>query len=248
MRTICFPDYRHLSDFAADEIAIAIKNKPDLTLCMASGHTPALAAELLVKKLREEKIDYSRFTFFGLDEWVGLPPSNEGSCHYFFQQKIFTPLALKPSQYFLFNSLANDPESECVKMDKAIASKAGIDIMIVGIGMNGHIGFNEPGTPFTILSHMATLDEVTRSVGQKYFKQETSLNKGITIGLGHLMNARKVILMANGNKKAEVIKNAVEGLVTPSFPASIIQQHRNAVVLLDEEAASLLDNDLVTKF
>jgi 6-phosphogluconolactonase/glucosamine-6-phosphate isomerase/deaminase len=92
---------------------------------MASGHSPALTAELLVKKLKEEKIDYSRFTFFGLDEWVGLPPSNEGSCHYFFQQKIFVPLALKPSQYFLFNALSNDLESECVKMDQAIATKGG---------------------------------------------------------------------------------------------------------------------------
>jgi 6-phosphogluconolactonase/glucosamine-6-phosphate isomerase/deaminase len=137
--------------------------------------------------------------------------------------------------------MADDLVTECKTMDAVIKKNGGIDLMLVGIGMNGHIGFNEPGTPFTILSHVATLDEVTRSVGQKYFTEKTSLNKGITIGPGHLMNARKVILMANGIKKAGVIKSAVEGPVTPSFPASVMQQHKNSIVLVDDEAAALLD-------
>ena len=167
MQILSFKNYEQLSGYAADLIADSIKNKPDLVLCMASGSTPALTCELLVQKLKEEQIDYSKFTFLGLDEWVGLPPTNTGSCHYFFHKKIFEPLQLSSSQYFLFNAMADDLKSECSKMDKVIADKGGIDIMIVGIGMNGHIGFNEPGTSFAALSHVAALDEITKSVGQK---------------------------------------------------------------------------------
>ena len=235
-----FKNYQELSDFAAGEIAAAIKNKPSLVLCLASGDTPKLTVELLVKKLKEEKIDYSKLIFIGLDEWVGLPPTNTGSCKYFFQNKLIGPLQLKPSQYFLFNALTDDLKNECVKMDRFISDKNGIDIMVVGIGMNGHIGFNEPGTSFNNLSHVIELDEITKSVGQKYFDEQVALSKGITLGFKHLTNAKKVFLMANGSKKAEVIKKTVEGPVTEHFPASIMQQHENGFILIDEEAASLL--------
>ena len=125
-------------------------------------------------------------------------------------------------------------------MDAVIAARGGIDIMLVGIGMNGHIGFNEPGTAFKSLCHVAALDETTKSVGQKYFKEETVLHQGITIGLGHLLNAKKVFLQANGKRKAEVIKKTVEGEMSENFPASVMQQHTNGFVLIDDEAATLL--------
>ena len=240
MQTLSFKNYEELSGYMADFIANSIKNKPNLVLCMASGSTPALTCDLLVQKLKKEKVNYSKFTFIGLDEWVGLPPTNTGSCHYFFHKKIFEPLQLSSSQYFLFNALADDLKSECSKMDKLIADKGGIDIMIVGIGMNGHIGFNEPGTSFASLSHVAELDEITKSVGQKYFEGPVELGKGITIGFGQFMNTKKVFLMANGSKKAEVIRKTIEGPITESFPASITQQHANGFILIDEEAASLL--------
>ena len=240
MQILSFKNYEELSGYMADFIANAIKNKPNLVLCMASGSTPALTCDMLVQKLKEEQIDYSKFTFLGLDEWVGLPPTNTGSCNYFFHKKIFEPIKLSSSQYFLFNAMADDLKSECSKMDKVIADKGGIDIMIVGIGMNGHIGFNEPGTSFAGLSHVAALDEITKSVGQKYFDGPVELGKGITIGFGHLMNTKKVFLMANGSKKAEVIKKTIEGPVTESFPASIMQKHTNGFILIDEEAGTLL--------
>lgn len=240
MKTICFTDYTFLSEYAAAEIAGAVKEKPTLVLCMASGHTPALTADLLVKKLLDEKIDYSQITFIGLDEWVGLPPGNEGSCFHFFKTRLFNPLQLDPSQYFLFDALTDDTGAACKKMDALIEEKGGIDIMLVGIGMNGHIGFNEPGTPFNTLCHVAELDETTKTVGQKYFKEKTVLHQGITIGLGHLMNAKKVFLKADGKRKAEVIKQTVEGEVSEKFPASIMQLHPDGYVIVDEDAASLL--------
>jgi galactosamine-6-phosphate isomerase len=217
-----FPDYEMMSANTADIIADAIKADPSLVLCMASGHTPARTCELMVDKVLNQGIDHSRLSFIGLDEWVGLPGNNEGSCRYFFEHKIFRPLQMNPSQFHLFDALSNDLESELRKMDQLILKK-GIDLMVVGIGMNGHIGFNEPGTPFTSLCHVADLDETTTSVGQKYFKEKTTLSRGITVGLGHLMNARHLILIANGVRKAGVVQRALEGPVDPSFPASIVQ-------------------------
>ncbi|HOZ76781.1 MAG TPA: glucosamine-6-phosphate deaminase [Ferruginibacter sp.] len=240
MKTLRFSNYEELSAYAANEIVQSIKEKPTLTLCLASGHTPLRTAELLVKQLLDEKVDYSRISFFGLDEWVGLPPENEGSCFYFFKTKLFEPLQLPPSQYHLLNAMAEDLDAECKKMDALIDDKGGIDVMLVGIGMNGHIGFNEPGTPFNKFCHIAELDDTTKTVGQKYFKEQTALHQGITIGLGHLMNAKKVFLKADGKRKAEVIQKTVEGDITESFPASIMQQHANGFVIVDEEAASLL--------
>ncbi len=237
-----FRNYQELSEFVAGEIADSIKNKPSLVLCLASGDTPKLTVELLVNKINEEKIDRSKITFIGLDEWVGLPPTNSGSCHYFFKNNLIGPLQLMTSQYFLFDALADDLRNECLKMDKFINEKNGIDIMVVGIGMNGHIGFNEPGSSFDNLSHIIDLDEITRSVGQKYFNEKVELSQGITIGFKHLLNAKKVFLMANGSKKAEVIKKTVQGPVTEYFPASIMQQHENGFVLVDDDAASLLSN------
>jgi glucosamine-6-phosphate isomerase len=233
--------YTELSTYAASEWALLIKNKPNAVVCVASGDSPKLACELFCKKIKEENIDVSNFFFVGLDEWVGLSPETYGSCHNDFQKRLIEPLVLSSSQYHLFDALAIDLESECKKMDEVIQSKGGIDLMIVGIGMNGHIGFNEPGVDFNLLSHIINLDETTVTVGQKYFQEEVTLEKGITLGLAHLMNSKKVLLLANGERKANVIKQAVEGNVSNQLPASIMQQHKNGFVIIDNDAASLLN-------
>jgi glucosamine-6-phosphate isomerase len=234
-----FPNYEALSEHTASILVNALINDPELVLCMASGHTPARTAELLVEKIVQQDVNHSAFTFIGLDEWVGLPPANEGSCRYFFEQKIFQPLQLPSSQWHLFDGMATDLQEECLKMDGIIAHK-GIDIAVVGIGMNGHIGFNEPGTPFDLKCHVADLDSVTTNVGQKYFKEPTSLAKGITIGFHHLLNAKQLVLIADGERKAQVLQKALEGDINPAFPASIIRLHPNATVITDFAAASLI--------
>jgi glucosamine-6-phosphate isomerase len=150
-------------------------------------------------------------------------------------------LKFRKEQVYLFDALSKDPQEECVKMDEVIFGKDGIDLMVVGIGMNGHIGFNEPGTSFENYAHIADLDETTVTVGQKYFKGHMNLKQGITLGLKHLLESKKVILMANGSKKADVVRKAVEGKVSQEFPASIIQLHSNCTLMVDEEAASRLE-------
>lgn len=235
-----YSDYEALSDAVANETIELIKANPRAVLCFASGDTPRLTCQLLVQKAKSQQVDTSKVVFIGLDEWVGVPSSNDGSCHYFFQHEVFAPLNLSPTQPHLFDAMSKNLDIECRKMDAVVAENGGIDLMIVGIGMNGHIGFNEPGVSFDNYAHVINLDETTLTVGQKYFKTTVALQQGITLGLKHLLESKKAILIANGNKKAEVIKKTVEGEVTNAFPASIMQTHNNGFVMIDEEAASLL--------
>jgi len=242
MQLKIYKDYQSLSDAAATEITELVKNKPNAVICLASGETPRLTCKLLVEKVKKEKVDLSHITFIGLDEWVGIPPDNDGSCHYFFQNEIFKPLHFSASQTNLFDAMSGNLEEECKKIDSIIVENGGIDLMLVGIGMNGHIGFNEPGVSFDYYAHVIDLDDTTVSVGQKYFKTTATLKEGITLGLKHLQESKKVLLLANGAKKAGVIKKTVEGEITNEFPASIMQTHPNGFVMIDKEAAALLEN------
>jgi glucosamine-6-phosphate isomerase len=240
MQLTIFSDYSAMSAAVAAEIIELIKNKPGAVLCLASGETPKLGCKLAAERAVHEQVDCSKITFIGLDEWVGISPENEGSCRFFFETLFIRPVGLAPSQTFLFNALSSDLQQECTNMDKLIADKGGIDLMIVGIGMNGHIGFNEPGVSFDKYSHVIDLDDTTKSVGQKYFKESMVLNRGITLGLKHLMESKKAIVIANGSKKADVVKRAVNEKVSNQFPATIIQQHPNGFVMVDQEAAALV--------
>jgi glucosamine-6-phosphate isomerase len=242
MQLNIYNNYETLSFHVADQITALVSQKPDAVLCFASGDTPKLAYASIRKKAIDSHVDFGRCTFIGLDEWVGIPPDNEGSCDYFLQQNVFKPLNIAQDCIHLFDAMAADIENECRKMDTLVSAKDGIDLMIVGIGMNGHVGFNEPSDSFTQYSHVVALDEATKVVGQKYFRQQTELTRGITLGLNHVLQAKKVILIANGIKKAEIIRKALEEEVTPYLPASIIRNHVNGWVMIDDEAASLLNS------
>ena len=242
MEVRIFPDHDALSQHTADIIATLIRKHPSAAWCMASGETPRRTCQLLVQKASNESLDLTSSFFFGLDEWVGVPPDNKGSCRFFFENELFEPLGFGESSYHLFDALSADLKNECRRMDDLIKQKGGIELIIVGIGMNGHIGFNEPGIPFNSYSHVANLDETTTTVGQKYFQTETKLDRGITIGLQHLIEAQEAILLANGSRKAEVISRTVQGPLDNLFPASIMQSHKNGKVLADKEASALLTN------
>lgn len=240
MQLIIEKDYEDLSRAAAQQIVDVIKNKPTALLCLAAGDTPRRAYSLIAETAARENTDLSKCSFVSLDEWVGIPPSNEGSCQYFLRHVLFEPLGIRQTRFHLFNALTNDPEAECRKMDNYIKEKEGIDLMVVGIGRNGHIGFNEPGTDPANYSHVVELDETTRSVGQKYFRQTTTLSYGITLGLQHLLESRKAILIANGVHKADIIRRTLEDEISSTVPATIIRKHPNATVIIDREAASVL--------
>lgn len=238
MQTLVFEDASALASAAARELVMLLRQKPDAVICMASGNSPKLTCEAFVKMASTEGVDTGRFFFIGLDEWVGISPDTPGSCHNDFRERLFIPLRMDQQRYHLFNGMSADLEQECRTMDQVIHDKGGIDLMIVGIGMNGHIGFNEPGCDMNALSHLAKLEAITSSVGQKYFNSPMKLEHGITIGLGHLKNSRRVLLIANGSSKSQIVQRALTGPVSSALPASVMQSLDHGAVMIDQDCAA----------
>ena len=242
MQTKIFDIPELLARTTAGDILELVKNKPNAVLCMASGETPKLTNEYIVEGAKKNGVDFSAVQFISLDEWAGVPKSNMGSCYYFLNETIFEPLAIPESNIHFFDGTAADLAAECERINRAIEKLQGIDLVLVGIGMNGHIGFNEPGTSPGLSAHVIELDATTLQVGQKYFSASTRLQKGISLGIAQIMQARLAILLASGTKKAGIIKKTLEEDITTAVPASILRRHNHAVTLLDKDAASLLNS------
>lgn len=241
METKIFSDYETLSRATADLIEAYIGQKKNSLVCIASGHTPIGVFECLVHNVKSNKLDISECVFLSLDEWVGIDPKDSGSCLSMLKKDFFDPLNIPDTQINSFNVLANDLEQECDRINKLIESYGGIDIMLVGVGTNGHIGMNEPGTSFYSYAHVGDLAEETKTVGQKYFAKETTLSKGLTLGLCHLMEAKLPIVMASGDKKALIIQSAfTQPQATEEIPVSIVQLIDQGFVMLDTAAAKFL--------
>jgi len=240
MEVKIFEDYNSMSAATADIIINCVKNKPNALLAFATGNTPILTYKLLAEKVKQQKIDVSKCFCIGLDEWVGVALIIKGSCHYDLHEYIFKPLGIKQTQIHLFDGLSTDIPSECKKMNELVREHGGVDCLLAGIGLNGHIGFNEPGVDPSLEAHEQLLHATTLASGQNYFKEVTKLEKGLTLGLSQAMNAKKFLIVANGRSKADIIKKTVKGEVTNEVPASYIQKCENGIVLIDKEAASAL--------
>lgn len=235
-----FNDYDELSRETAKFISEYIKRKDDSLLCFPAGDSPAGTFRYLIEAAREGTVDFDNVRFVGLDEWVGLSRKDEGSCTNFMFDNLFVPLHIDPSRIQFFDACAADLSAECGRIDRYIFNQGAINLMLVGVGMNGHIGLNEPGVSPELYSHLVDLDPVTKTVGQKYFKRPTPLEKGITLGMKHLMEADMAILIVSGSKKAEIAKKLVEIDPSPAVPASLVKNHKNAYLFLDKAAAALL--------
>lgn len=240
MKLNIYEDYNEMSAAAADLVIDVVKKKPEAVLCFATGNTPVGTYQWLAEKAKAGKTDFSNCFCIGLDEWLGVPATKSGSCHYILQQQVFGPLGIKGSQVHLFDGMTTDIESECNRMNKMIDSKGGIDCMLVGIGLNGHIGFNEPGVDMNLLAHEQELHQSTLASGQNYFTEATEIKKGITLGMAQVMKAGTLLLLANGQSKAAIMQLALEGEITNRVPASYVQAHKNGVVMLDKQAAAAL--------
>lgn len=238
MKVIVYPDYETLSRATADLIAEFLSKKKDSFVCLASGHSPHGVFECLVQDVKSERLDLSACTFVSLDEWIGIPPRQQGSCRQMMNDDFFRPLHIKESQIEFFDGMDADLIGEADRMNKLIAAHGGLDIMLVGVGMNGHIAMNEPGTSFDAVAHISSLAEQTKTVGQKYFAKATDLSQGITLGLRHFREARLPILIANGEKKATVIQKILSSKAVESLPASVIHLIDQGYVMLDKAASN----------
>ncbi|EAE1244258.1 glucosamine-6-phosphate deaminase [Listeria monocytogenes] len=204
------------------------------TLGLATGSTP----ETLYAELVKSDVDTKNVTTTNLDEYVGLAANDPNSYHYYMNELLFFKKAFKES--FLPNGEATDAEAECARYEE-ILSEHPIDIQVLGIGTNGHIGFNEPGTPFDSLTHKVVLTDSTREANKRFFEREEDVpTHAYSMGIKSIMNAKKIILLAFGENKAQAIKETIKGPVDVNCPASVLQNHPDVTVILDNEAASLL--------
>lgn len=229
-----------MSKATADLLVDQIRQKPDSLLCFPSGESPTIILNYLVKYGLEGHVDFSHCRFVGLDEWIGMDENDQGSCKHYLYSNFFNPLKINKEQIFFFDGLTENPDEECERIDQYILQNGPIDLILVGLGMNGHIGLNEPGVDFNSYAHVTALDPVTVEVAQKYFEKTTALTGGITLGLQHLMEAKVAVLIVAGNKKADIVLKVLTKEISNQIPGTIIRSHENSFVFLDQEAASKL--------
>lgn len=236
MKTIVYPDYPTLSAETAGKVAEIIKNKPNALLCFPAGDTALGTFAELLKLRGEGNLDFSECKIVGLDEWIHLGAMKNENCFHFLKKHLFDRLGVRNENLCFFNGESTDLRQECLLNDHFVSSNGGIDLMLLGVGMNGHIGLNEPGTSFDTYSHVVELDEVTKQVGKKYFSTEIQLSRGITLGMKHVIEAKTLLIQLSGKKKLPIVKRLIGTEATPEFPVSLVKQHTNALLLLDDDA------------
>ena len=241
MRVIITNSYDEMSKEAAKIVAGQIYLKPDSVLGLATGSTPLQMYKKLIAVHEMVGLDFSQVTSFNLDEYIGMSPDNPQSYHYFMKHNFFDFINIKPENIFIPDGMAEDIEAEGQHYDALIEEKGGIDLQILGIGRNAHIGFNEPDIKFEATTHKVKLDDETIEANSRFFENEADVPRyAISMGIKTIMLAKKVVLLASGSNKAEAVYNAVYGSISPSAPASILQLHRDVTVIVDKEAGALL--------
>ncbi len=233
---------------STDELALAcadiftalLKEKPNAVLGLATGASPVKTYKELIRRYKAGEISFAGVTTFNLDEYCDLPKDDKNSYYTFMHENLFDHVDIKEENTHLMDGNAADPEAEAAAFDAMIEQAGGVDIQLLGVGRNGHIGFNEPADHFTEGSFKVKLNDSTIEANSIYFDENPMPRYALTMGIGTIMKAGKIVLIATGKKKAEAIRNAVKGEVTPRCPVSVLQNHPDALLLLDREAASLL--------
>ena len=235
-------DYADMSRKAANIISAQVIMKPDCVLGLATGGTPVGTYEKLVERYNEGDLDFSEVTSVNLDEYRGLPKDHPESYWSFMHRNLFDKVNIDPAKINLPDGTNPDAEDACAKYNQIIHAVGGIDLQLLGIGPNGHIGFNEPGEAFELETHCIDLAPTTIEANKRFFDGNEALvpKQAYTMGIKTIMQARKVLVVANGKAKAQAVKDAVTGPVTPACPGSILQLHPDCILVADEEALSLL--------
>ncbi|WP_188623490.1 glucosamine-6-phosphate deaminase [Caldalkalibacillus thermarum] len=242
-------DYEQLSKQAARYVYQFVASRPKVTLGLPTGETPIGFYRELVALHRDNPLQLDGMVTFNLDEYLGLPPQSPQSYHFYMNRHLFEPLGLPLEQTHIPNGLAKDPEAECQRYEEEIRRHGGLDLVILGVGRNGHIGFNEPGTSFDRRTHVVTLAESTRQANARFFPSlEEVPTQAITMGIATILEADEIILLASGPKKAEAVYHLIEGhKVTEQWPVTALKRHDRVTVFLDREAAALLSTAKETR-
>lgn len=240
MKIVVVKNYDELSLTAAEMVAEIVAAKPDATLGLATGSTPIGCYNLLAEFCRQKKLSFAKTRAVNLDEYVGLSKDHNQSYAYFMRKKLFDNVDIDVKNTFIPNGQADDLSDECARYS-ALLGTASRDVQILGLGSNGHIGFNEPNTPFDSKTHVVNLAESTIKDNSRLFDDETQVpKKAITMGISEIMQAKKIIILASGSNKARAVKNMTSGKASADCPASVLQRHPDCTVIVDADAAALL--------
>ncbi len=237
MRICRATDYNDMSKKAAQIIFAQIIMKPNCVLGLATGSSPIGTYEQLIEWYNKKELDFSEVTSINLDEYKGLSPKDPQSYRYFMNSHLFDHVNIDKNRTFVPDGLATDPKKSCEEYNANIIKQGGIDLQLLGIGRNGHIGFNEPGTVFKKETHCVDLTESTIEANKRFFASEADVpRQAYSLGIKNIMQARKILVVASGEDKADALYNAVHGEITPEVPASILQLHNDVTIVADEAA------------
>ena len=234
-------NYEEMSRIAANILSAQVTLKPDCVLGLATGSTPIGTYKVLAERCAKGDLDFSQVKSINLDEYVGLSGEHDQSYRYFMNTNLFDHINIDKANTHVPNGLAEDVEAECVRYNEIIHTLGPIDIQVLGMGHNGHIGFNEPDEYFPLETHKVDLAQSTIDANARFFASADEVpRQALTMGIQSIMQAKKVLVVVNGIGKAEIVKKAFTGPVTPQVPASILQMHPDVILVGDEEALSLL--------
>lgn len=235
-------DYKDMSRKAANIISAQVIMKPNCVLGLATGSTPIGTYDQLVEWYNKGDLDFSEVTTVNLDEYKGLPRTNDQSYYYFMHQHLFERVNIDPERTNVPNGMEPDAEKECGRYEELIRSLGGVDLQLLGLGHNGHIGFNEPGEAFEKETHCVDLTESTIEANKRFFASADDVPKqAYTMGIKTIMQAKKILIVVNGENKADIVERAFFGPVTPEVPASILQLHNDVTLVGDEEALAKIE-------
>ena len=241
MKVYIGKNYDEMSRIAANVLSAQVTMKPDCVLGLATGSTPIGTYKVLIERCANGDLDFSQVKSINLDEYVGLSGEHDQSYRYFMNNNLFNHINIDKANTNVPNGLAEDVDAECERYNNVINTLGPIDIQVLGMGHNGHIGFNEPDDHFPLETHKVDLAQSTIDANARFFASADEVpRQALTMGIKTIMQAKKVLVVVSGKDKAEIVKKAFTGPVTPEVPASILQMHSNVILVADEAAASLL--------
>ena len=241
MKIYCTENYQQMSRQAANIISAHVILKPNCVLGLATGSTPIGMYQQLIEWYKKGDLDFSQVKSVNLDEYVGLAPTHDQSYRYFMQANLFDHVNIDVANTHVPNGLAEDPEAECRRYNDIIRNLGGIDVQVLGMGHNGHIGFNEPDMAFELETHVVDLQESTIEANCRFFASRDEVpRQAMTMGIKSIMQARQILVVVSGADKADIVKKAFTGPVVPQVPASILQMHPNVLLVGDKAALSKL--------
>ncbi|UOQ43275.1 glucosamine-6-phosphate deaminase [Halobacillus salinarum] len=237
MNVIVAADYEDLSAITAKIIAEKVRKNPRIVLGLATGSTPLGTYNELVEAYQQKQLDFSQVSSLNLDEYIGLDPDHPQSYHVFMKKHLFNHINIDEKNTFIPDGLAANLHEECRRYEEIISQIGPPDLQLLGIGENGHIGFNEPGTPFNSFTHIVDLAASTREANARFFHSfEEVPNQAITMGIGSILRSSEILLLASGKRKAAAIKRLLKGETDEQFPASVLSEHPNVTLIVDEDA------------